>query len=440
MKDGKIKGVYLKNFRSFKELEIKNLGDINVIVGKNNTGKSTFLEAIFLGLYPKTKFLNEEIYRSVFSSAYFLFYKRRFHLEYRHELANEEAEDLWYVIEKFFKYNPEKDAKIKLEDLNEISIFEEENMPLSDNLIEDLIRKFSRTSFIRLRRRDKDFNKLKQLMKEFFIISKHMRIKGIFDFYIVDLVDPENFFTRLRNILHRYDMYEYKEFIRFKGNGFIKYFLYKDYKEKRDKIKESESKKYMFFVEPSLIFLQKEPFFLFTKKDLLNFYSLLLKKLEKFVHEKAYETVKEKLSLFFDEEISAISPSFTDFYIYFKNKDKIPVSLIGDGTRSLIINLLALNLDRPSFLFFEEPENFMHPKMMNIFAKEVVKAGKQHQIFINTHSDEMVKYILAHSQDSNDIDIKIISFRELKDGILNYEIFDKNEAETLIFSLGEDLR
>jgi len=260
-----------------------------------------------------------------------------------------------------------------------------------------------------------------------------MRIEKFSDFYIVDLVDAKSFFTRLRNILYKYKYrYEYKEFIKFK------YFFYKDFSENRKK--GNEDKKYMFFVEPSLIFLHKELPFSFVKRDLLNFYSLLLKKLEKFVHEKAYEIVKEKLSPFFDEEISAIFPSFTDFYIYFKNNDKIPVSLIGDGTKSLIINLLVLNLDRPSFLFFEEPENFMHPKMMNIFAKELVKAGKQHQIFINTHSDEMVKYIIAHAQDFKDIDVKIISFRELKNGTLNYEIFTKNEAETLIFSLGEDLR
>jgi len=171
MKDEKIKGVYLKNFRSFKELKIKNLGDINVIVGKNNTGKSTFLEAIFLGLNSKTKFLNEELDKHIFSPTFFLFYKRKFYLEYGHELTEEEAEDLWYVIKKFFKYNPKEEVKIKLENLNEVSIFEKENIPLSDNLIEDLIRKFSRTFFIRLKRRDKDYNKLKQLMKEFFFLN-----------------------------------------------------------------------------------------------------------------------------------------------------------------------------------------------------------------------------------------------------------------------------
>ena len=46
----KIEWVQLKNFRNFSYLKIEGLGDVNVIVGKNNTGKSTFLEALFLSL------------------------------------------------------------------------------------------------------------------------------------------------------------------------------------------------------------------------------------------------------------------------------------------------------------------------------------------------------------------------------------------------------
>lgn len=37
---------YIKNFRLFKELKIKTLGRVNLITGKNNSGKSCFLEAL----------------------------------------------------------------------------------------------------------------------------------------------------------------------------------------------------------------------------------------------------------------------------------------------------------------------------------------------------------------------------------------------------------
>ena len=35
----------IKNFRAFKHLRIEKLGRVNLIVGKNNVGKSSVLEA-----------------------------------------------------------------------------------------------------------------------------------------------------------------------------------------------------------------------------------------------------------------------------------------------------------------------------------------------------------------------------------------------------------
>lgn len=41
----------IKNYRNLKELKINSLGEVNLITGKNNTGKSTILEAIALYAY-----------------------------------------------------------------------------------------------------------------------------------------------------------------------------------------------------------------------------------------------------------------------------------------------------------------------------------------------------------------------------------------------------
>jgi AAA15 family ATPase/GTPase len=40
--------LYIKNFRLFKELKIENLGRVNLILGRNNSGKSCLLEALHL--------------------------------------------------------------------------------------------------------------------------------------------------------------------------------------------------------------------------------------------------------------------------------------------------------------------------------------------------------------------------------------------------------
>jgi AAA15 family ATPase/GTPase len=55
-----LQSLYIKNYRRLKELKIDSLGRVNLIAGRNNTGKSTLLEAI--ALYAK-KGLSTLIYQ-----------------------------------------------------------------------------------------------------------------------------------------------------------------------------------------------------------------------------------------------------------------------------------------------------------------------------------------------------------------------------------------
>ena len=45
-----IKSLHAENFRCFKELDLSGLQRVNVVVGKNATGKTALLEAIRLAL------------------------------------------------------------------------------------------------------------------------------------------------------------------------------------------------------------------------------------------------------------------------------------------------------------------------------------------------------------------------------------------------------
>ncbi|MCB1640008.1 MAG: AAA family ATPase, partial [Thiothrix sp.] len=40
--------LYIRNFRCFEDLQVESLGRVNLVVGKNNTGKSTLLESVLL--------------------------------------------------------------------------------------------------------------------------------------------------------------------------------------------------------------------------------------------------------------------------------------------------------------------------------------------------------------------------------------------------------
>ena len=44
----------VKNFRCFKDLQINDLGRVNLIAGKNNTGKTALLEAMYAFSRPLT--------------------------------------------------------------------------------------------------------------------------------------------------------------------------------------------------------------------------------------------------------------------------------------------------------------------------------------------------------------------------------------------------
>ena len=48
VQEGKLKSVSVRNFRVFDELSIDNLSRVNLIAGRNNAGKTSLLEAIFL--------------------------------------------------------------------------------------------------------------------------------------------------------------------------------------------------------------------------------------------------------------------------------------------------------------------------------------------------------------------------------------------------------
>ncbi|MEH2008793.1 AAA family ATPase [Nostoc sp.] len=43
-----LKTIKIENFRSFPSFELQQLGRVNLLVGKNNTGKTSILEAIQL--------------------------------------------------------------------------------------------------------------------------------------------------------------------------------------------------------------------------------------------------------------------------------------------------------------------------------------------------------------------------------------------------------
>jgi len=48
MKNHFIKNIAIENFKCFQNLQIEGMGRVNLVGGKNNVGKTAFLEAVEL--------------------------------------------------------------------------------------------------------------------------------------------------------------------------------------------------------------------------------------------------------------------------------------------------------------------------------------------------------------------------------------------------------
>lgn len=123
-----LKSLSIKNFRSIEDLSIKKLGQVNLIVGKNNSGKSTVLDA----LKTYASFADEQVLFEIISShdEYFildetdsslspfsnLFFGRRFCDNLKIEIS-ESADSEPLIIESQFV------EEVQIEDSDSLSRF-----------------------------------------------------------------------------------------------------------------------------------------------------------------------------------------------------------------------------------------------------------------------------------------------------------------------------
>jgi len=394
----KIRKVEIGNFRSFSELKIDGIGDINIIVGKNNTGKSTFLEALFLSIGYR---IAPSILRSTLKT---LFMKRGIQL-LRSSFDNEEYEDFKKFIEKFFFYYDIPEAFINT-DLGRFRIKKKRysKFPISyllraykDDLIRKTISKVLES---------------KNLLNSF--IEGRVIIGNLGEILFLENRKTEGLLQSLLYDVHSHELRGILPFTYERNSALVRNSRYQNYKT---------------MIDTSLLCL---------KSNTSNMQTLI-KALEKFLLPGTYMNLKSKISSFFNSKVKSIYPSFSDIYIETET-EKIPFSLVGDGIKNLALNIISLNLDKPTYVFLEEPETFLHPKMMDVLSKEIVCSGKRNQVFLTTHSLEFVENLLYYAKKSEEIDVKVIGFYDLTDGKLDYEIYGKDQAYTIVNKLGEDIR
>jgi predicted ATPase len=112
------------------------------------------------------------------------------------------------------------------------------------------------------------------------------------------------------------------------------------------------------------------------------------------------EEIHEWLSLFIPgfQKVDVVSGSFSgkdELLVYEKGLERpFTKDLISDGTYNIITLLTAVyQSNEPQFLCIEEPENGLHPEVLeslvNLFRHQCQEKG--HFIWLNTHSESIVK-------------------------------------------------
>jgi AAA15 family ATPase/GTPase len=125
-------------------------------------------------------------------------------------------------------------------------------------------------------------------------------------------------------------------------------------------------------------------------------------------------------------------------WIYFENlQQPLPLSMIGDGMRETIRLLFIASLIQGGVLLIEEPENNLHPGLYEVVAERIVEVARQDstQVFLSTHNLEFAEKLLRSGEEL----VNVVRLYQVKDE-LAYEVLSHGEALEELDELCIDLR
>lgn len=128
-----------------------------------------------------------------------------------------------------------------------------------------------------------------------------------------------------------------------------------------------------------------------------------------------------------------------EMYMFLKDRVKRPLSLMGDGFRAAVLLSMSGHLLQGGTMAVEEPENHTHPALMFHIVDELLKSCRDYgnQVFIATHSDELVERALETAPSNEDV--SVFKMNKLHDKTY-VESFDRDEAREYGIDLELDMR
>jgi AAA15 family ATPase/GTPase len=376
MKNNHITYFKVENFKKFDFLEVKNIGQFNLIVGDNNVGKTCLLEAMVLDSEPK----------KMLSYLHHIFNKRNIFIDRNINYPiNKEEFNFKNNFIGLVQKNINLPIKLsKIIDSNKVISNQIENLtdfnPLNNNETKDFIEKVGLFNY-------KGINQL----------SKNWLI-----------------FKKANNDLGSFDNLEYKtEFICDITSSFYKdFYFYADYVPL---IRISDIYEVIYFYKE----IVKSPD---DEDKLISILGKIFKEIE---------IERFSISENFNQELLNISTK--------KKKEYHPVNNYGDGFMRILTIFFEILYNKNKTFYIDEIEVGIHYSKLKNFWISVIQICKELdvQLFATTHSLECVKAFTEASEKFDDKQsFKLIKLKEFHDTIKSisypYEEFEyliNNETE-----------
>lgn len=370
----------VENFKKFDFLEVKDIGQFNLIVGDNNVGKTCLLEAFSLGIKHK----------EIISNLYNI-------------LSQRKDSDYYYKILK----NTDSAGNIK-------------NL---HSLLDD-IDNFENNIIIPFFKQDKHYfkyqnNDIEILMENKFIELNKESKKIADNKYIFDFIE-------------RHELFSYRE-INKKSRNWI--FISK---------KNAEEKEFQLDFMVDITSGYYPDFFSYKLFHNIIYFSNKISnekilKYESIISD--YETKKEVINLLnsiFELQILDFNFSSNDLKISTKKNGKYKsIREYGDGIQRFVLFVLEMLINENGKLFFDEIEVGIHFSKIEKLWKTIFELAQKYkvQIFATTHSKECIQAFYDTSKELNEQkDIRLISLQEGKQDKIYSTTYNFENIEAGLYS------
>lgn len=380
----KISSISISNFKSYDKLDLK-LNDLNILIGGNASGKSNFVD-IF-------KFLNNIATHGIENAVSMqggVSYLRNLNLSYKEPLSikinidpqhREQEKVSLPFSQKYSGILTEINYELELKFFKTTDTFRitKEQITSEFDVVEHEKKKYETTT-------DR-YKNIKEMVGtgDFSMVRAP---KGIIIEFGATPEEIDEKFEKLYVFKNPLRFYKHRSMIEYYGGQtFISYLLTSFFAELK-----------VYNVHPSL---SKNASLITGKTELERDGSnlaLVLKNMLKNKErtEKIIRITKDVLP--FVENVSVekfagkfVIPFLKESYC----KEKLPASLISEGTINVMAIILALYFEKNSSIIFEEPERNLHPSLISKVMGMIkdVSNRKHKQIIITTHNPEVLKHV-----------------------------------------------